>query len=115
VEAVQVREAENREVYLTFSPRFEHIWLESKNRLLEFAAQKPANIGLRSRYPLRLYDWAKKYASVGTTHITLEHLRTLLGLGSCKGCRRQRYPGSALSTLGELPSASVNFRQYPYE
>jgi hypothetical protein len=30
VDAVQVKEAENQEVYLTFSPRFEHIWLESK-------------------------------------------------------------------------------------
>jgi hypothetical protein len=33
VEAVQVRGAENQEVYLTFSPRFERIWLESKKRL----------------------------------------------------------------------------------
>ncbi|SRR5260370_25673662 len=49
VEAVQVRGADNQEVYLTFSPRFEHIWLESKKRLLEYVAQKPANIGLRSQ------------------------------------------------------------------
>jgi len=35
VDAVRVRGAENQEVYLTFSPRFEHIWLESKRRLLE--------------------------------------------------------------------------------
>src|SRR5260370_17929304 len=55
VEAVQVRGAQDQEVYLTFSPRFEHIWLESKKRLLEHVAQKPANIGLRSQYALRLY------------------------------------------------------------
>jgi len=36
VDAVQVRGAENQEVYLTFSPRFERIWLESKKRLLEY-------------------------------------------------------------------------------
>ena len=61
VDAVQVRGAENQEVYLTFSPRFERIWLESKKRLLDYVAQKPANIGLRSRYAFRLYSWAKKY------------------------------------------------------
>ena len=30
VDSVQVRGAENQEVYLTFSPRFERIWLESR-------------------------------------------------------------------------------------
>jgi hypothetical protein len=29
VDAVQVRGLENQEVYLTFSPHFEHIWLET--------------------------------------------------------------------------------------
>ena len=69
IDAVEVRGALEQEVYLSFSPRFEHIWLESKRRLLEYVAQKPANIGLRSQYALRLYGLAKKYASVGTTHI----------------------------------------------
>jgi Initiator Replication protein len=59
VEAVQVRGAENREVYLPFSPRFERIWLESKKRLPEYIAEQPANIGLRSQYALRLYNWAQ--------------------------------------------------------
>jgi hypothetical protein len=36
LEAVQVRGGENQEVYLTFSPRFERIWLESKKRLPEY-------------------------------------------------------------------------------
>ena len=40
VDAVQVRAAENQEVYLTFSLRFEHVWLESKKRLLEYVVQK---------------------------------------------------------------------------
>ena len=31
LESVQVRGADNREIYLTFSPRFERIWLESLN------------------------------------------------------------------------------------
>ena len=84
VDAVQVRGAENQEVYLAFSPRFERIWLQSKRRLLEYVAQQPANIGLRSRYALRLYSWAEKYVRVGTKHISLEQLRGVLGLESLK-------------------------------
>jgi hypothetical protein len=43
IDAVEVRGAQEQEVYLSFSPRFEHIWLKSKRRLLEYVAQKPAN------------------------------------------------------------------------
>ena len=82
VEAVQVRGTESREVYLAFSPRFERIWLESKKRLLEYVAEKLADIGLRSRYALRLYGWAKKYVTAGTKRISLEQLRKVLGLES---------------------------------
>jgi hypothetical protein len=63
VDAVQVRGAENEQVCVTFSPRFEHIWLESKNLLLDSLAQKPAAIGLRSKYAIRLYAWAKGHLS----------------------------------------------------
>jgi plasmid replication initiation protein len=84
VDAVQVMGAENQEVYLTFSPRFERLWLECKKRLLEHVAQKPANIGLRSQYALRLYAWAKDHAPVGTKRITVEQLRTVLGLDPVK-------------------------------
>ena len=79
-----VRGAENQEVYVTFSPRFERIWMESKKRLPEHVAKEPSNIGLRSQYSIRLYAWAKKYASVGTKRISLENLRKLLGLESVK-------------------------------
>ena len=61
----------------------ERIWLESKKRL-KFADQKSANIGLRSTYALRLYDWAKKYVSNGKKRISLEDLRKVLGLESVK-------------------------------
>jgi plasmid replication initiation protein len=84
LECVQVCGAENQEVYLSFSPRFERIWLESKKRLPDFASQKPANMGLRSQYSLRLYSWAKKHVSVGTKKISLEQLRKVLGLESVK-------------------------------
>ena len=55
---MQLKRGEKEEVYLTFSPSLERIWLESKKRFMKFADKKPANIGLRSRYALRLYDWA---------------------------------------------------------
>ena len=79
-----MREAEKQEVYLTFSPRFERIWLESKKRLPEYIAQNPANIGLRSQYALRLYSWAKNYVTAGTKRISLEELRNMLGLEPVK-------------------------------
>jgi plasmid replication initiation protein len=84
LEAVIAQGAENPEVYLTFSPSFERIWLESKKRLPEYVSQKPANLGLRSQYALRFYGWAKKYVSVGKKHISLEQLRKVLGLESVK-------------------------------
>ena len=40
LECVQVRGAESQEVYVTFSPRFEQIWLESKKRLPEHTLPK---------------------------------------------------------------------------
>jgi plasmid replication initiation protein len=47
-------------------------------------AKKPANTGLRSQYALRLYGWAKKHVEAGTTSISLEDLRKVLGLESIK-------------------------------
>ena len=82
--SVETRGAENREVYLTFSPSFERIWLESKKSLPEYVSQKPANLGLRSKYAIRLYGWAKKNVSDGKKRISLEDLRKVLGLGSVK-------------------------------
>jgi plasmid replication initiation protein len=58
--------------------------MESKKRLPEHVAKEPANIGLRSQYSIRLYSWAKKYASVGKKRFSLEDLRKVLGLESVK-------------------------------
>src|ERR1700732_1400771 len=80
LEAVIVKGTEDQEVYVTFSPQFERIWLETKKRLPEYFAKEPGNIGLRSQYSIRLYAWAKKYASVGKKRVLLEDLRKLLGL-----------------------------------
>jgi plasmid replication initiation protein len=101
---VQVRGSENQKVYLTFSSRFERIWLESKNHLLDYLAEKAANIGLRSQYAIRLYAWAKNHASVGTRRITLEQLRGVLGLESIKDADG--------NVIREAPLASwANFRR----
>jgi plasmid replication initiation protein len=60
--------------------------LQSKKRLMGYVSRKPANIGLRSQYALRLYSWAKKYVAVGTKRVplSLEQLRKVLGLESVK-------------------------------
>ena len=84
VDSVHLKRGENEEVYLTFSPRFEHIWLECKKRLLDYLSQKPAAVELPSKYAIRLYAWAKDHLSTGTKRITLEQLRTVLGLDSLK-------------------------------
>jgi hypothetical protein len=104
VDAVQVRGSENQEVHLTFSPRFEHIWLASKKRLLDYVHQKPAAVGLRSKYAIRLYAWAKNHASAGSKRITLEQLRTVLGLDPVKDA------GGNLVREARL-TAWANFRQ----
>jgi plasmid replication initiation protein len=95
LESVQLREGEDQEVYVTFSPRFERIWLESKKRLSDYMEQKPANTGLRSQYSLRLYSWAKKYVEAGTKSISLEELRKVFGLES-------------LGPLGQVRRAVLN-------
>jgi plasmid replication initiation protein len=84
VDAVQVRGAEYQEIYLTFSPRFEHVWLELKKLLPKYLSEQPARVPLRSQYSLRLYNWAKKYVTVGSKRISLERLRKVLGLQSLR-------------------------------
>jgi plasmid replication initiation protein len=101
---VIVKGAQDQEVYVTFSPQFERIWLESKKRLPEYVSQKPANLGLRSQYSLRLYSWAKKNVGVGIKSISLEQLRKVLGLDSVKDADGNVIQEGALSLW-------ANFRQ----
>ena len=109
LESVQVVGAENQKVYVTFSPQFERIWLESKKRLPEYVSQKPANLGLRSQYSLRLYSWAKKNVGVGIKSISLEQLRKVLGLDSVKDADGNVIQEGALSLWANFRWA--NFRQ----
>ena len=116
---------ERKIIYLTFSPPFEHIWLESKKPLLEYVAQKPANIGLRSQYALRLYSWAKKYVEAGTKSISLEELRKVFGLESIKDADgnviqepplqlwanfRQKAINTAIAEINEKTDLNISFR-----
>jgi hypothetical protein len=109
IDAVEVRGAQEQEVYLSFSPRFEHIWLKSKQRLLKFADKKPANIGLRSQYappPVRLGEDIR----LG------RHLAHFFGTAS-KGaragidtrCSRKYYPTSAITGLGKPAPESLGY------
>jgi hypothetical protein len=83
-ESVEAKEGGNPEVYVAFNPRFDRIWLESKKRLRNLMKRKPANTGLRSKYALRLYSWAKKHVKDGNASISLEDLRSILDLQSVK-------------------------------
>jgi plasmid replication initiation protein len=104
LECVQVKGSPEQEVYVTFSPRFERIWLESREHLREYLERKPANAALRSRYALRLYSWAKKYAEDGAKTISLEELRKVFGLQSVKD--------AAGNVISEAPlSLWANFQQ----
>jgi hypothetical protein len=93
------------EIAADFMTTFYHrIRLESKKRLPEYVAKEPGNIGLRSQYSIRLYGWAKRYASVGTKRISLEDLRKLLGVESVKDADGNIIQEPALSLW-------ANFRQ----
>jgi plasmid replication initiation protein len=105
LDSVQVRGAE---VYVTFNPRFERIWLESKKRLLEFADQKPANIKLRSQYAIRLYGWAKRHLKAGTKRISLEELRNVLGLESVKNADGNIIRAAPLPVWANLRQRALN-------
>jgi len=125
LESVQLREGEDQGVYVTFSPRFERIWLESKKRLPDYMEQKPANTGLRSQYSLRLYSWAKKYVEAGTKSISLEELRKVFGLESIKDAYgnviqepplqlwanfRQKAMDTAIAEINEKTDLNISLR-----
>jgi hypothetical protein len=107
LDAVQVRGADDKEVYVTFSPRFEHLWLESKKRLLKYADQKPAQMELRSQYAIRLYGWAKKHVTVGkkTRPIGAAPKSARAGIG--KRCRGKLHSRGSVADLGEPASEGL--------
>ncbi len=102
--SVQARGAENQEVYVAFSPRFERIWLESKKRLPEYVSQKPANLGTAKSIcdpPLRLGQ--KIRLGRKEAHLFGAPSKSArAGVG--KRRRRKYHPRSSATDLGELSS-----------
>jgi plasmid replication initiation protein len=78
IESVQVR-GKDRNVFVTLAPRFKRLWTQAKKRLPNYVDEDSAHTGLRSKYAIRLYRWAKKYAEVGSKRITVEQIRKVLG------------------------------------
>ena len=101
---LQLMEGENQEVYVAFSPRFEHIWLESKKRLPDCMDQKWPIRGSAASTLCELYRWARKYVTVGKKRISLQELRKVLGLESVKDADGNVVQESALPVW-------ANFRQ----
>ncbi len=68
-----------------------------EERLMGYVSQKPANIGLRSQYALRMYSWAKKHVTVGTKRISLslEQLSKSARAGVGKRCGWKYHQRSA--------------------
>jgi hypothetical protein len=108
LESVQVKEVPEQEVYVTFSPRFERIWLESRKRLPEYMEQKPANAALRSKYALNLYSWAKNYAEDGAKTISMEDLRRVFGLESVKDAKGNVIRDAPLSLWANFQQRALN-------
>jgi hypothetical protein len=94
---------EQQEVYLTFSPRFRRIWIQAEKRMPNHVAQN-STTGMRSKYALCLYGWAKKHLSARTKRITVEEVRKLFGLESVKDANGKIIREGPLSLWG-------NFRQ----
>jgi hypothetical protein len=78
--------------------------MQAKKRMPDHIAQNPSNIGMRSKYALRLYGWAKKNSAAGAKRITLEYVRKLFGLETLKD--------AAGNVIREAPLLIwANFRQ----
>jgi plasmid replication initiation protein len=78
LEAVQVKD---ESVSVTLNPRFKRIWLEVKKRLID-SVEQTASPGFASQYAIRFFSWAKKH--VGTTRVSVDEIRKVLGLESVK-------------------------------
>jgi plasmid replication initiation protein len=105
IESVQVR-GENHDVYLTFSPRFKRIWMQAQKKLPDHLAQNPIHVRLRSKYAVRLYEWAK-HAAGGTKRITVEDIRKLFGLELVKDADGKIVRESPLAVWGNLRQRAV--------
>jgi hypothetical protein len=102
IDAVQVSGVESPKVYLTFSPRFEHIWLELKKLLPRYLSERPTKLRLRSQLGQKICQSRKQARLFGTTS---KGARS--GINQRRG--REHDSGSAFANLGELASKSLGY------
>jgi hypothetical protein len=69
-----VKGRRTEELELRLNSNYAKVWLNLKQRLGE------AGVRLKSQYSSRLYQWAKKYVTVGYKRISVATLRKILGL-----------------------------------
>jgi hypothetical protein len=101
---LQLMEGENQEVYVAFSPRFEHIWLESKKRLPDCMDQKWPIRGSAASTLRECTGGLESTSRVGKKRISLQEPRKVLGLESAKDADGNVVQESALPVW-------ANFRQ----
>jgi plasmid replication initiation protein len=81
--------------------------MQTKKRMPDQVAQNPVHIRLRSKYAVRLYEWANKHGAGGTTRITVEDIRKLFGLESVKDADGKIIRESPLAVWGNLRQCAV--------
>jgi plasmid replication initiation protein len=74
----------------------------------DHVALNSTNPGMRSKYALRLYGWAKKHVATGTKRITLEDVRKLFGLEPVKDANGHIIRVAALSLWGNFRQRALN-------
>jgi hypothetical protein len=108
LECVQTRGAENQEVYLTFSPSFERIWLESKKRPPEYFPHPGQSKTLQPIFdsPVRLGEKVRRDGN--QAHFSRAAPKSAwTGIGA--RCRRKYHPGGSVAGLGEFSAKSIGY------
>jgi hypothetical protein len=109
VDAVQVREAENQEVYLRFNPRFEHIWLRIEETSLGVRCRETGQYWTpKSICPPALRLGEKVRVGGNEAHfIGAASKSARAGVGKRYGWKD--HPRSAFTGLGELSPESFGY------
>ncbi|MBV9672876.1 MAG: replication initiation protein [Verrucomicrobia bacterium] len=80
LDTVQVLGTEKPAVYVKFSSHIEPILLALKKYLFKEFQNGHPYFRLRSQYSVRLYNWARPYAKLGSKRVSVNRLRRVLGL-----------------------------------
>jgi hypothetical protein len=104
LEAVQIKD---ESVSVTLNPTFKRIWLEVKKRLID-SVEQTTNLAFRSQYAIRFFNWAKKH--IGTTRVSVDEIRKVLGLESVKDANGNLIREAPLSPLAKFQAKSLGPR-----